>query len=273
MDTTDKAKYEKILDRIRSLRNLAHKNPEKKEAEAAASAAAKYMAEFQISEAELVSRGEAVAEGIELNEDHCIYETGRSTPWKAELAWGISKLNGLFCLKYQIRHSGTHRQGSRYRVFGRKSDIAIALYMFEYLVSTIQALVDAEYPAGNFGVDDEGRLVKKRGVNPLKESWALGCVRGFLAKMNTERDAVLRTGSSAAMVLVTNKADEAREAYIKANTKPVDPDAAPKRGRKKALFGKVAASKAQSDYDAMSKGYVKGQTLTVARGLGEGNNE
>jgi hypothetical protein len=72
----DQSKQEKIIDRIRNLRNLANKNPNKHEAQAAASAAAKYMAEFQISEAELVSRGEAIAEGIEIDEDHCIYETG-----------------------------------------------------------------------------------------------------------------------------------------------------------------------------------------------------
>ncbi len=265
----DKAKREKVIDRIRRLYALAANNKNKHEHEAAASAAAKYMAEFQISEAELVSRGEAVAEGIELDEDHCIYETGRSTPWKAELAWGVAKLNGLFCLKYQIRHSGTHRQGSRYRVFGRKSDIEIAIYMFEHLVSTIQTLVDAEYPAGQYVVDDEGRLVQKRGVNPLKESWATGCVRGFLTKMNVEKDAVLRSGSSGAMVLVSNKEKEAENAYIARHNAQRE-----SRGKRKTkAFHSGGGSKAQTDHEAMSKGYAKGQTLTVARGLGGGKED
>ncbi len=257
----DQSKQEKIIDRIRNLRNLANKNPNKHESEAAASAAAKYMAEFQISEAELVSRGEAIAEGIELDEDHCIYETGRATPWKAELAFGVAKLNGLFCLKYAIRHSETHRQGSRFRVFGRKSDIAVAIYMFEYLVVTIQELVNAEYPAGNFGADSSGRLGAKRGVNPLKESWALGCVRGFLSKMNAEKEAVLRSGSSAAMVLVSNKAQEAEDAYVAAHNR----ERAALGKRKTKGFHSGGGSKAQTDHEAMSKGYVKGQTLTVNR--------
>lgn len=248
----EKTKREKIKDRILHLKKLAGNNPSKIEAEAAARAAAKFMAQHQITEAELVARGEQESEAIELDAEHTIYESGRSTPWKAELAWGISKLNGLFCLKFPIRDSATHRRGSRYRVFGRKSDIEIGIYMFEHLVRTIQTLADAEYQGSQFVVDANGRLGAKRGINPEKESWALGCVRGFLAKMNVERDAILSQGSSAAMVIVTNKAKEAEDAYVK------------KTGQK---FGTTAPSRAQRDATAMSRGYIKGQILSVNPGL------
>lgn len=241
---------EKIKARILNLRRLAKGTHSIHEAEAAAKAASKYMAEFQISEAELVSRGEATAEDIDVEGEHIIYDTGRSTPWKAELAWKIAELNGLYCLKY---HKSSAGRGSRYRVFGCKSDIEVALYMFQYLVGLIQELVDAAHPAGNIFVDDEGRLRNKRGVNPEKESWALGCVRGFVDKMNAERNAVLRSGSSGAMVLVSNKAKNAEEAYLNKNPE--------------AKIGKAAASKAQRDHLAMSRGYAKGQTISVSPSL------
>ena len=239
---TEPTKIQKVIAKIQQLRKISESTHSKAEKETTIALAAKLIAEYQLSEAEVAVK-ENVNEEIDLTNEHIIYETGRSTPWKMELVFSLAKLNGLFAYSSQIRHSTTHKRATRYRVIGRISDIEIARYMFDYLVSTIQELVNEFVPTA-----------KQRGVNPARESWCLGCVRGFIAKMNAEREKVNQTATSTALVFIGNKAKEAEEAFKGAN--------------KSIVWGKRQASKAQVTADTFYSGYRKGQTLTVNPGMG-----
>jgi len=237
----------KIILRIQQLRALGKSTHSRAEAESTMAIAAKLIAEHQISEAQLESEGNKSDDEMFLDQDsdfNVVYECGRSVPWKADLAWGLAKLNGVYMLQFSgIRNATSHRQGKRYRAFGRKSDIEITKYMFEYMSTVISELVQDYFGKGS-----------KRGVNPERESWCLGCVRGFLAKMNAEKESVLRSSASTAMVLVSNRTQEAKTALQSANPKM--------------RVRTIAASQAQRSADHYNSGFRKGQTLSVNKGLG-----
>ena len=237
-------KVEKVINKIKALRAVANSTHSKAEKETAITLAAKLIAEYQLSEAEVEAQTGKAAEQDDLKEGTIVYETGRTTPWKSELVVGLSELNNVFCLKFPIRDSVSHKQGSRYRVFGRRSDSEICKYMFDYLREVIEELVDDYVPGG-----------RKRGINPERESWCLGCVRGFLFKMKQERQGVLQLASSSAMVLV-NRQEQLKEAWMEANDRKIR---------------STAASKAKHQADTFQSGFRKGQTLEVNAGLNEGN--
>lgn len=239
------SEIQKIIGQIQQLRALAKSTHSRAEAEVCIATAAKLIAKFQLEEAEIAAQTGKSSEGIDVVNEHIIYETGRSTPWKTELVWGLAKLNGLFAYSSPIRDSVTHRRGKRYRVIGRLSDIQLGTYMFEYLTTTISQMVNDYIPTG-----------AKRGVNPNRESWCLGCVRGFLAKMKVERDAVNQLGSSTALVFIGNKAKEAEEAFKKSQ-----PDI---------KWTSTIPSKANIT-STFESGYRKGQTLTINQGMGGAN--
>jgi hypothetical protein len=244
---------QKIIARINQLRALGKSTHSKAECEATMAAAAKLIAEYQLSEAVIESELGKPNPQDEIFTDqqsdwNVVYEAGRTTAWKGELVGGLAKLNGLYLLVFSgIRGERSHRQGSRWRVFGRKSDIEITKYMFEYLSKVIHDLSFDYVPVG-----------RGRGVNPERESWALGCVRGFVAKMTQERDAVMRTATSSAMVLVGNRVDEAKNALLQSD--------------RNLRIASRAGSKAQRDKELFDSGFRKGQTLSVNRGMGGGNN-
>lgn len=240
------SKAEKIIEKIKALRNIANSTHSKHEKETAFALASKLIAEHQISEAEIeIKTGKG--EEDDLVNGAIIYETGRSTPWKTELVWGLAELNNTYALKFPIRDSKTHRQGSRYRIFGKPSDIQITIYMFEYLTSTISELVNDYVPTGF-----------KRGVNPARESWCLGCVRGFLNKMDVERRQVFQSASTSTAMVLVNRQQQIKKAYEE---------------KHKVKISQTAASKAQHDYNYFDSGFQKGKTLTVNPGLNGNETE
>lgn len=235
-------KLQKIIARVNQLRAISKSTHSRHEAETTAALAAKLIAEYQVSEAQIETELGKSDDPLDLENEHIVYETGRTTPWKARLVWGLADLNGVYAYVSHIRHATTHKQGARYRIIGRVSDIEITKYMFEYLVSTISELVNDYVPSGN-----------KRGVNPERESWCLGAVDGFISKMKSERDAVMRQATSQAMVLVSQKREEAKTKFL---------------AKSKLKMRNVAASKAQVNADTYGSGYRKGQTLSVNKGIG-----
>lgn len=241
------SKLEKVIQRIQQARKLAESTHSRHEKEAAAAFAAKLIAEHQLSEAEIEAHSGKKDEEVFTDQEsdyNVVYESGRVNAWKQELCWGLAKLNGVYCLHYPMRNAVSHRRGSRFRVFGRKSDIEITKYMFTYLVTTIQSLAE-DYVPGRIG---------QRGVNPERESWSNGCVKGFLAKMNAEKAEVMKAATSTAMVLVGNREKDAREALCRDNP-------ALRIGHRS------FQSKAQRDEGTFNSGYRKGQTLSVNPGL------
>lgn len=252
-------KVQKIIAKIQQLRAIAGSTHSRAEAETCLGLVTKFITEFQIAEADIQSQLGPNEDPIDLDSESIIYESGRKNVWKAELAIGLADLNGLFLYNAQVRGGKAHRLINRYRIIGRKSDVELALYMMAYLVSEIGRLADSHFTVGQFGVDEDGRLVGKRGVNPQKESWCLGCVRGFITKMKAEKAEVMKQASSTALVFIGNKSKEAEEAWqSKTKTK---------------LVKSTYRSKAQVDADNYRSGYVEGQKLSVSAGLGTNQSE
>jgi hypothetical protein len=246
-DAAKKAKTQSVIGKINALRKIADSTHSKAEKETCMQLAAKLIAQHQLEEAELaVTQGNA-GEPIDCDSEHIIYESGRRRQWKAELAVGIASLNGLYLYNAQVRNAKTHRHSLRFRVIGRQSDIEIAIYMMGYLTQMITDL-SLDYVPGNKDT--------KRGVNPERESWSLGCVRGYLAKMRAEKDAVNRLATSTALVFIGNKAAEAEEVFLK------------KSGIK--MVKSSYRSHAKTSAELYDSGFKKGQTLNVNQGLGGG---
>lgn len=240
-------KLQKIIQRINQLRAISKSTHSKAEAETTLQIASQLMAQYQLDEATVEAETGKINDPIDLDSEHIIYESGRISQWKSELASGIANLNGLFIYNAIVRGGISHRKQSRYRIIGKASNIQIALYMWEYLLGEITNLA-ADYVPGKIG---------QRGVNSERESWCLGCVRGFLAKMKAERETVMKSASSTALVFIGNQAEEAKKAFLN------------KTGM--VLGRSTYHSKAQRDADTFNSGYRKGQTLSVNQGLGGGS--
>ena len=231
-------KINNIIGKIQKLRALAGSTHSKNEAEVCIAQAARLIALHQLSEAEVAAKMGVNNDPIDLETESIIYESGRLCNWMSELALGLARLNGLFIYNAKVRGGINHRKVNRYRVIGRQSDVAVAMYCMNYLADTIRDLASDYVPGGS-----------KRGVNPERESWCLGCVRGFLDKMNTEKNDVMKQASSVAMVFIGNKSEEAERAFLQ------------KTGI--TLTRSTYRSQAKQDFDTYNSGYRKGQTLNV----------
>lgn len=235
-------KLQKIIARINQLRAISKSTHSRAEAETTLQLAAKLIAQYQLDEATIETETGKCDDPLDLEAEHIIYESGRIVQWKSELAIGVAELNGLYLYNARVRGRESHRYQTRYRIIGKKSNIAIGLYMFEFLVDEIARLVDDYVPGG-----------QKRGVNPDREQWCLGCVRGFLDKMKAEKREVMKQATSTALVFVGNQAKEAEDAF-----------------KKKTGIKLVASSYRPQGQtrDTYGSGYKKGQTITVNQGMG-----
>lgn len=250
-------KLDKVIGQIRQLRKISESTHSRAEAETTLAIAAKLIAQHQVSEAELQSDPANQGDDpIDTEKETILYESGRIVPWKSTLAVQLAKLNGLFLYNATVRGGKNHRQVSRYRIIGRRSDIAITVFMMEYLLGEIERLADAHVNrSGNaYVVDASGKLVKRRGINPQKESWCVGCVSGFISKMEAEKAEVEKTASTTAMVFIGNKAKEAEDAY-KSSSGAVK------------LVASTKKSKAQINAENYHAGFAAGQKLSVNKGL------
>lgn len=176
-----------------------------------------------------------------------IYESGRMNQWKMELSAGLANLYGLFIYNAVVRGGKAHRKVNRFRIIGRQSDVKLCQYVWDYLLFEITRLADDYVPSRGL-----------RGVNPERESWCLGCVRGFLAKMQAEKNEVMKSATSTALVFIGNKTKEAEQAFLNKTGIKLKPNS--------------YQSKAQISADTYNSGFRKGQTLTVNSGLGASTN-
>ncbi len=238
----EESKVSKIIARIQALRNLSKSTHSQGERETTAALAQKLIIEYQLEESQLELKTGEKGEPIDLDSESIIYESGRLSAWKSELAIGVAKLQGLFLYNAVIRHEKTHRKGNRYRVLGRKSDVEIGIYVFGYLLNEIKYLVDTYRPS------------YKRGVDPERESFALGCVRGYMSKMQAEKTALL-SANSTAMVLVSNRAKEAEIAFKE----------------KTGIVLSKSTYRSQSKItDSFNSGFREGRNISVKQGMNTG---
>ena len=241
-------KLQKIIARINQLRAISKSTHSRAESETTAALAAKLIAEYQLSEAQIEAETGKTNDPLDLDGEHIIYETARQTEWKRQLAIGLADLNGLFIYNSPVRGVQSHRKQTRWRIVGKVSAIQIAQYMWAYLTSTISELADDYVPPTN-----------KRGVNPDRESWCLGAVRGFLDKMRAAKKEALQLSTSSAMVLVNNAAKDAEQAFLK------------KTGI--VLRYEKHVSNAQTRADMYQSGYKRGGQISVNQGMAGGSSD
>lgn len=128
-----------ILDKIRQLRQLSKSN-NIHEATAAATAAARLISKYRISEAEITIANRTSE--LPAEEDKMVlYETARTIKWKKSLAMMLSRHYGCAVWNDCI-YGGSDggRKVTRLRLVGLQSDMEIVRYLFAWLTSEIERL-------------------------------------------------------------------------------------------------------------------------------------
>jgi Protein of unknown function (DUF2786) len=178
---------ETVIEKVKKLRRLAGSSNEH-EAAAAAAAADRLIQEHALVEAQLEADG---ASGERPSEDPEPIASWHGTvpQWQARLAVKLAKHYGCALYGQRIRGSRTTTE----HIVGRPSDIAAVRYMYTWLALEIEGL--AQKHRGN------GRTW----LNAFRH----GAVVGVLAAMTESRRAAQVGASTAAIVLVDRKGDEA----------------------------------------------------------------
>lgn len=177
-----------IIEKVQRLQKLSTSSNAFEAANAAAMAN-KLIDQYRLSTADLEISSE-VEESIEEDSDY-VYQTGKITVWKSQL------------LKVLTSHYGgaiwndtsytTGRKVSRYKLVGRKSDISLIRYMFTWLMTECQRLVDKE-AKGN------GRI--------FVSSYCMGFIAGIAEQLKVSRNEVEKTATSAAIIKINMREQE-----------------------------------------------------------------
>ncbi len=178
-----------IIDKINKLRQLSTSN-NIHEAAAAAAAANKLIDQYRLSEADLELTSQKSEEEIE-EDSEIAYETGKITEWKRLLLTYISNHYG--CYLYNNIDRTTGRKVSKYKLIGRRSDIAITKYMFNWLLLECSRLSLQE-------AKGKGRV--------YVASYCLGFTHGVNKQLQSSRQEITTTASNA-LVKLNNRRTEA----------------------------------------------------------------
>jgi hypothetical protein len=117
----------KILDKIRKLFALAGNNPNENESASAAEMARKLLDAYNLSISDIELK--------EIVEKQIIFETFRIDSWKGWVARIVSEV--FDCVAYLTKESGT----SKMVFVGNTSDVEVAVYVYQYLLKTIENLI------------------------------------------------------------------------------------------------------------------------------------
>lgn len=221
---------DKVIDKVKKLLALS-KSPNQNEANAALAAANKLIDAHRISENDLTEDG-----GIIIDPTY-IYETGRVNPWKNKLVNVLAKHYG--CVSYNDNtFNGNGRLVSRFRLVGRRTDVSIARYLFNYLVEVCELLAGA--------VKGCGRIVVA--------SYCLGFVRGVEEQLELSRKELISENTCGAMVLLERRSEES-DNFLRKTIPVVD---------------KKIYSKNKIDNNAFQAGMTEGKKTNLAtKGLPE----
>jgi hypothetical protein len=177
----------RIIDRINKLLALAGNNSSEAEAASAAAKAQSLMEEYNIEVSTLEAKGGAT-EGREKTMRHdlsAMYE------WQQRLMRAVADSN--LChhtvVKTDTFKGGKPVVSKRHRLIGRKTNVAVALQVYEYLVEAMQRLLP--YPNGE-------------SLSKSAHSWRMGCVDRLASRLNEQRREAVRASRA--------KAAEARAA-------------------------------------------------------------
>jgi hypothetical protein len=235
----------KIIDKVKKLRSLGSSN-NPNESAAALAAAEKLIIEHQIQQADLELSSPEKADALEL-QGVVLYETGRITPYKNFLAWEIAKISDCYALDWHEREIGRTRRVHKRKLYGKKDDIELALYLFEYACSEISRVADMFC----YSVS--------RGVDAYRQNFTLGMAEGIIAKMREEKAAALQNATSTAMVFLGNKIKKAEDAFLNANP----------RIKVRAVH---TSSSMSQDAKARQFGFQQGKDLDIRRGMKNSND-
>lgn len=224
-----------IIEKVQKLLALS-KSSNVSEAANAAAAANRLIDTYRLSVADLNAEG-TMEDPLD-QDGGFIYETGKVTHWKKLLLSVLVEHYGLYY--YNDGDWSRGRKFSRFRLVGRKSDIAVCRYMFAWLVVECQRLADIE-------AKGQGRV--------FVASYCEGFVNGIYKQLKLSRAEVEKTASSSAIVKIDARASEAKNyAY----------------GLVKGLHQAKSASYRHVDYDAFYAGKTKGENIHLGSSLSDG---
>ena len=227
-----------VIAKVQKLLSLS-KSSNIHEAENAARIASKLIEEYRLSSVDLEVSGQSPEEEL-IEDDEYIYETGRVIPWKLSLCSTLVSHYGLAWMNEATYATG--RKGSRFKLFGRKSDIEVCKYMFMYLSLQCQRLADLE-------AKGKGHI--------FVFSYCNGFVAGIREQLRLSREEAKATATSAAIVKIDSRGKEANDfMYDKHNN----------------LRKTSGSSKSRMDYNAYSAGMSKGRTAHLGSSLKSGSS-
>lgn len=192
---------ERILQKIRDVMARADvsRTGSVEESATAAKIAAKMMAEYHISQAELRFNSDDADLDAMVQTDILGGKTRNAVQWQVQLANAIAEANDCKC----IYTSGSYkdRVGAAICILGRDSAVQVCNYMFTYLVNIIQIKCKEEQNRQNiFG----------RGVKRWGNSFRHGAVQTIRTRLQTARRETyaIRGNTSTALVALNKESQE-----------------------------------------------------------------
>lgn len=221
---------EKVIDQVNKLRALS-KSDNANEAASAAAAANRLIDKHRLSEADLsTDNPEAPTE-----DSSFIYETGRITMWKHDLMLILATHYGCKVLNFAYYPEG--RKTSRFKLFGRVSDMAVVHYMFGWLVNECSRLSDSE--------------MKGKG-HVAANSYCIGLIHGVQKQLKQSREDMKAEFTSTALVKLDSRLDESNSFMKSIHTN---------------IKTTVTTSKSFIDGGAYSSGQERGKDIRLGKAL------
>lgn len=220
-----------VIAKVQKLLALA-KSSNANEAAAAANAANRLIDQHRLSMADLASDATEVDPMME--DPGVLYETGRVVPWKEALASNLARHYGCAIWINSVYPKG--RKVSRYRLVGRKSDLAIVNYMYAYLSAECARLCEKE-------AHGRGKV--------FANSYCVGFVAGIREQLAASRKEAEKEATGTAIVAINNRHKEA-DAFMRTlyNLRTVR-----------------SSTQAQTDYRAFNAGLQQGRNTHLGAGL------
>lgn len=196
---------EHIIEKVRKLRALSTSN-NIHESHTAAALANKLIVKYQLRESDLIEQKVSDPNRTEeyypeplCDDPEPMYETARVIAWKQQLASVLAHHYGCAIWNDVIRKgSKGGRSISRYRLIGRKDDVALCKMMFKWLVQEIERHCEIECRGLGSGYTN---------------SFYKGAVKAIHSVLQESRERVLEeakaSGHSAAIQRLQNRESEA----------------------------------------------------------------
>lgn len=194
MTEAKKVDIKKIITRIRKLLAMAGDQSSQNEAAIAASRAAKLMADYNLAMADVIAE-DLRNDGNVVNETMTDMTYARAYPtWVNSLSVKVARLFDCevrLTNKYWEKDNVNHVQLS---VFGYKSDVEVAKYVFIFLLTTAQRMAQQAW-------DEKSELYKSKvsGHVSWKRQYCLGIVDGIserLDELYKKPEVLASTGTS-----------------------------------------------------------------------------